>query len=96
MVHLKQFAEKIIPMNYQVVCSNVSLSSKRRQWIRTAPDTTDQQFEKSVMENAWERTNFTYQVDADRRHPEIWQLISRPPIPERKTRFRRLCEHVVC
>ncbi|MFD1362084.1 aliphatic sulfonate ABC transporter substrate-binding protein [Lentibacillus salinarum] len=33
--------------------------------IEGIADITDQQLEKSVMESAWERTNFTYEVDAD-------------------------------
>ncbi|TFJ94333.1 aliphatic sulfonate ABC transporter substrate-binding protein [Lentibacillus salicampi] len=33
--------------------------------IEGIADITDQQLKKSVMENAWERTDFTYEVDAD-------------------------------
>ncbi|GGJ87654.1 ABC transporter substrate-binding protein [Lentibacillus kapialis] len=70
-------SDVMIENNSEQVQKLVDAHKKAVQYINDNPneaiditiegiaDITDQQLKKSVMENAWERTNFTYEVDAD-------------------------------
>ncbi|ALX50257.1 aliphatic sulfonate ABC transporter substrate-binding protein [Lentibacillus amyloliquefaciens] len=70
-------SDDMVENNSEQVQKLVDAHKEAVQYINDNPDEaiditidgiaeiTDQQLEKSVMENAWERTNFTYEVNAD-------------------------------